>query len=141
MIELRKIYCNTLEDLPTMQIIKAELINHDRIRIDYNINAKFKCSNKLAEYIQRVQQEFNVDIHKGEFKELEFYNIYNLFSDSELLEISNQLELAVKDYRLTSEKLIKEFENKYNHSFIDPEKSIYSIREKLNSDKNRLSKH
>jgi hypothetical protein len=140
MTELRKIYCNTLEELPNVQIIKTELIKHDRIRIDYNVNAKFKSSNKLAEYIQRIQQEFNVEIHKGEFKELEFYNIYNLFSDSELLRISNQLELAVKDYRLTSEKLIKEFENKYNHSFTDPEKSIYSIREKLDSDKNRLTK-
>ena len=71
MTELRKIYCNTLEELPNVQIIKTELIKHDRIRIDYSVNAKFKSSNKLAEYIQRVQQEFNVEIHKGEFKELE----------------------------------------------------------------------
>ncbi|MCJ8290755.1 MAG: hypothetical protein HRT58_14565 [Crocinitomicaceae bacterium] len=141
MTEFRRIYCNTLEELPTLQAIKTELIEHDSIRIDYNINSKFRNSDILKEYIQSIRKELNVEVHKGEFKELEFYNIYNLFSDSVLKEVSDQLELAVKDYRLTSERLIKEFESKYDHNFIDPEKSIFTIREKLDADQNKLTKH
>ena len=141
MSELRKIYCKTLDDLPSMQIIKNELLEHDRIRIDYDINSNFKSSNKLKEYLSKIQENFNVEIQKGEFKELEFYNIYQLFSNSELSKILMQLKVAVIDYRLTSEKLIKKFEEKYNYNFIDSEKSIFSMTHDFNADQHKLSKY
>ena len=120
MLELRKFFCETLDELPSLDIINAELVKHDRIRIDFDINSKFKSSVILKEYIQNIEHELNVEIHKGKFQELAFYNIYSLFSDKEKKQLSTQLELAVKEYRLISEKLINEFENKYNHSFTDP---------------------
>lgn len=141
MLELRKIFCKTLDELPSLDIINAELVKHDRIRIDFDINSKFKSSVILKKYIQNIEHELNVEIHKGKFQELAFYNIYSLFSDKEKKHLSTQLELAVKEYRLISEKLINEFENKYNHSFTDPGKSIYSIREQLDLDQHKLSKH
>lgn len=141
MTELKKIYCKSFDELPTFQTVKHELAFHDRIRIDYDINATFKYSDQFQEYIGEIRKEMNVEIRKGEFKELEFYNIYNLFIETDLKEISPQLELAVKDYRLTSEKLIEEFEIKYDHEFINREKSIYDIREKLELDQNKLSEN
>ena len=141
MTELKKIYCKSLDELPSLQRIKRELASHDRIRIDYDINSAFKYSDQFQEFIDKIRKEMNVEIRKGEFKELEFYNIYSLLSETDLEKISLQLELAVKDYRLTSEKLIEEFEAKYDHEFINCEKSIYDIREKLELDENKLSKN
>lgn len=141
MSELKKIYCKSFDELPTFQTIKHELAHHDRIRIDYDIHATFKDSDEFEEFIDRIRKELNVEIQKGDFEELEFYNIYNLFSETDLKEIAAQLELAAKDYRLTSEKLIGEFETKYDHEFINREKLIRDIREKLELDENKLSKN
>jgi hypothetical protein len=140
MEELRRIYCKTLNDLPNLEGIGKELKIHDRIRIEYDIHANFIFSYKVKQYIKKVQKKYDVQVNKGDFKELEFYNIYNLYSDSELLQVTEDLEKAVKSYRLTSEKLIRELEEKYDHSFTDSEKSIYSILEKLEADNYQLSK-
>ena len=141
MRELRQIYCKTLNDLPTLEVIENELKVHDRIRIDYDINSKFKSSRKLKKYIQSINHNLNVEIHKGEFRELEFYNIYSLFTELEINKFSIQLEEAIKDYRILSEKLIKQFEEKYDYSFSYIKRSFSEIREKLEMDKNMLSEN
>lgn len=141
MDELRKIYCEKSGNLPSIETVGSELTQHDRIRIDYNINSRLKRSRKLRKLIEQIDQSFNVEIHKGHFKKLEFYNIYNLFSIEQLDEVSVQLENAVKSYKLTCERLIKEFKDKYDYSFSDPEKSFNVIRQKLQNDENKLSKN
>ena len=141
MRELKKIYCNKTKDLPTLEVIIEELKNNDRIRIDYNSKFKFLFLKNLKKYIENINQNFNVEIQKGEFKDLKFYNIYSLFSDLENEEKSRELEKAIKSYRLTSEKLILEFEEKYEYSFLDPKKSFRVIRDVLRLDENKLSKN
>lgn len=141
MKEFRRIYCRSLDELPALTVVRNELKEHDRLRIDYDQNAEFKGAERFNAYLHMLRQELHVDIHQGAFKELEFYNIYRLFPVEELELVSQQLEAAVKDYRLTCERFIKAFETKYNFGFADREKSTRDIRAQLEADQNHLSKN
>lgn len=129
-MEFRRIFCDTLDDLPSLEAIRQELTQYGHFRIDYDINASFKSSDELKNYIKEIETELNVGICKGFFKELEFYNIYSLFSASELSGVAVKLEKAVKDYRLTSEKLISEYKLKYNTSFINLKEAALNLEHK-----------
>ncbi|WP_106794960.1 hypothetical protein [Aquimarina sp. Aq78] len=141
MKELKKIFCNRTKEIPSLETIKEELMRNDRIRIDYNSKFNFLFNRNLKKQIKNIEDSLNVEIHKGEFKDLKFYNLYNLFSETEVEKISEQLEEAIKSYRLISEKLIKRFEEKYDYSFTDTNKSFTEIKEQIAIDKNQLSKN
>lgn len=61
------------------------------------------------------------------------------FSQRDLENIAKELEYATKEYRLTCEKLIKEFELKYDFSFGNKEESFSLIENKLKEDDYILS--
>lgn len=141
MKELKKTFCNRTKEIPSLETIKEELMRNDRIRIDYNSKFNILFIRNLKKQIKNIEDSLNVKIHKGEFKNLKFYNIYNLLSESEVEKISEKLEEAIKSYRLISEKLIRRFEEKYDYSFTDTNKSFTEIKEQITIDKNQLSKN
>ncbi|WP_298903798.1 hypothetical protein [uncultured Psychroserpens sp.] len=141
MKELRKIFCSRTKEIPSLQTIKEELEKNDRIRIDYNSKFNFLFIRNLKKQITNIEDSLNVEIHKGEFKDLKFYNIYNLLSKPEVEKIAGQLEEATKSYRLISERLIRQFEEKYDFSFTDTNKSFREIKEQIEQDKNQLSEN
>ncbi|WP_299137129.1 hypothetical protein [uncultured Tenacibaculum sp.] len=141
MKELKKTFCNRTKEIPSLKTIKEELMRNDRIRIDYNSKFNILFIRNLKKQIKNIDDSLNVKIHKGEFKGLKFYHIYNLLSESEVEKISEKLEEAIKSYRLISEKLIRRFEEKYDYSFTDTNKSFTEIKEQITIDKNQLSKN
>ncbi|TPN86845.1 DUF6896 domain-containing protein [Aquimarina algicola] len=141
MKELKKIFCSRTREIPSLETIKEELSRNDRIRIDYNSKFNFLFIRNLKRQIRNIEDLLNVEIQKGEFKDLKFYNLYNLFSENEVKKISERLEEAIKSYRLISERLIKRFEEKYNYSFTDTNKSFAKIKGQIEQDKNQLSEN
>lgn len=141
MKELKKIFCSKTREIPSIKTIKEELRKSDRIRIDYNSKFNFLFIRNLKRQIINIENSLNVKIHKGEFKDLKFYNIYNLLSKTEIEKIAVQLETATKSYRLASERLIKKFEEKYDFSFTNTNKSFTEIKEQIEKDKNQLSEN
>ena len=138
---MKKIFCNRTSQIPSLERIKEELNRNDIIRIEYNSRFNFLFIRNLKRQITNIQKSLNVEIHKGEFKDLKFYILYNLLSNNELEKNSKHLEEAAKSYRLISENLIRKFEKKYDYSFSDSNKSFSEIKEQLNQDKNQLSEN
>jgi hypothetical protein len=138
---LKKIFCNRTSQIPSLERIKEELNRNDVIRIEYNSRFNFLFIWNLKRQITNIEKSLNVEIHKGEFKDLKFYILYNLLSNNELEKNSKHLEEAAKSYRLISENLIRKFEKKYDYSFTDSNKSFSEIKEQLNQDKNQLSEN
>ena len=141
MKELKKIFCSRTKEIPSLETIKEELIRNDRIRIEYNSKFNFLFIRNLKKQMRNIEVLLNIEIHKGEFKDLKFYNIYNLLSENEVEKLSEQLEEAIKSYRLISEKLIKRFEEKYDYSFTNSNKPFAEIKEQITIDKNQLSEN
>ncbi len=138
---MKKIFCNRTSEIPSLERIKEELNRNDIIRIEYNSRFNFLFIRNLKRQITNIQKSLHVEIHKGEFKDLRFYILYNLLSNNELEKNSKHLEEAAKSYRLISENLIRRFEKKYDYSFTDSNKSFSEIKEQLNQDKNQLSEN
>ena len=141
MTKLNRIFCSKTREIPSLEIIKEQLREHDRIRIDYNSKFNFLFIRNLKRRIKNIEKSLNVEIHKGEFKNSKSYNIYNLLSKSEVEKIAEQLEEATKSYRLISERLIRKFEKKYDFSFTDINRSFREISDQIEQDKNQLSKN
>jgi len=140
MSNLRTIYCNSILDLPSLSEVEQELSKHDSIRIDYSLHSKFASSKEFREYLNSLRSKLNVEIKKGQLNDLEFYNIYNLFLQPDVHLISQSVENAAKEYRLDCERLIMLFEDKYDFSFSESNESVYSLRQKFDSDNHKLSK-
>ena len=141
MKELKIIFCSKTRDIPSLETIKEELRKNDRIRIDYNSKFDFLFIRNLKRQITNIEDSLNVEVHKGEFKGLNFYNIYSLLSKNEVEKIAGPLEEAVQSYRLISERLIRKFEEKYDYSFTDTNKSFTEIKKQIEQDKNQLSEN
>ncbi len=138
---MKKIFCKKTREIPSLETIKEELRKNDRVRIDYNSKFNFLFIRNLKRQIKNIEDSLNVEIHKGEFKDLKFYNIYNLLSKTEVEKIAEPLEKATQSYRLISEKLIRTFEKKYDYSFTDTNRSFSEIEKQIKQDKNQLSEN
>lgn len=138
---MKKIHCNNSREIPSLEIIEEELTRNESIRIDYDSRFNFIFIRNLKRRISTIEKSLNVEIHKGKFKGSKCYILYNLLSDIELEKISVQLEEATKSYRLTSEYLIQKFEEKYDYSFTNSNKSYREIEDKIDKDKNQLSEN
>jgi hypothetical protein len=139
MSDLRKFYCTTPEDLPELETVRKELELHDRIRIDYDIHADAAFAARILDHVEMIKQQLNVEVWDGYLGEVAFYNIFRLYTEAELPAIAAEVEVAAKSYRNICEELIKAFEDKYGHSFVDPEKYIYHISERMDADNDMLS--